>query len=80
MFQERFGERVSTHHTHMGRGQQQQQHGAATSATTSGDFDAGSINSSSATRNLHRNLSNDSFHVDREVSAMFHQNTIIARL
>ena len=71
IFQERFGERLGSHHSHVGP--LARHAGAAT-----GDFDA--RHDSSASRTLQRNLSSDSFHVDREVSAMFHQNTIIARL
>ncbi len=66
LFQERFGERISNVHLpHVG------------AAPPSGDFDA---RHDSAAHALQRNLSSDSFHMDREVSAMFHQNTIIARL
>jgi len=70
VFQERFGERI-------GSVRNPARHAAAAPAPLSGDFHA---RHGSTARALQRNLSSDSFHVDREVSAMFHQNTIIARL
>jgi hypothetical protein len=78
-FQERFGERIGGHH-----------HSHVTARHAAADFDDGggrrhepaaAVAATVATRTLQRNLSSDSFHhLDREVSAMFHQNTIIARL